>query len=190
MRRRLTHFLSEVTRGTSTLHRSPSLFSLSPSHYPSIRASVHSVFPPASNQIISILYNVYVRVRSFSFARAKRTFFHEAPSVRGRDSGKYDFLHSPEYPGREIPVFSVNYREWSTASDYISTKLHSSDFSTINMAQTYNQKRNVYSIDQILGHGKDEGKHFSIFRVFFACYLFFYFYFYFLLFIFYFFFSI
>lgn len=25
------------------------------------------------------------------------------------------------------------------------------------MAQTYNQKRNVYSIDQILGHGKDEG---------------------------------
>lgn len=25
------------------------------------------------------------------------------------------------------------------------------------MAQTYNQKRNVYSIDQILGHAKDEG---------------------------------
>lgn len=25
------------------------------------------------------------------------------------------------------------------------------------MAQTYNQKKNVYSIDQILGHGKDEG---------------------------------
>lgn len=25
------------------------------------------------------------------------------------------------------------------------------------MAQTYNQKRNVYSIDQILGHGKSEG---------------------------------
>lgn len=28
------------------------------------------------------------------------------------------------------------------------------------MAQTYNQKRNVYSIDQILGHGKDEGEMF------------------------------
>lgn len=25
------------------------------------------------------------------------------------------------------------------------------------MAQTFNQKRNVYSIDQILGHGKSEG---------------------------------
>lgn len=27
----------------------------------------------------------------------------------------------------------------------------------LRMAQTYNQKKNVYSIDQILGHGKDEG---------------------------------
>lgn len=27
----------------------------------------------------------------------------------------------------------------------------------LRMAQTYNQKRNVYSIDQILGHAKDEG---------------------------------
>ena len=26
------------------------------------------------------------------------------------------------------------------------------------MAQTYNQKRNVYSIDQILGHAKSDGK--------------------------------
>lgn len=28
---------------------------------------------------------------------------------------------------------------------------------TSDMAQTYNQKKNVYSIDQILGHDKDEG---------------------------------
>jgi len=28
---------------------------------------------------------------------------------------------------------------------------------TSDMAQTYNQKKNVYSIDQILGHDKDGG---------------------------------
>ena len=66
-----------------------------------------------------------------------------------------------------------------------------SDFAhAVTMAQTYNQKRNVYSIDQILGHGKDEGKLFPIFSRFFPAlfiYLFFliFFYSYFLYFFFY-----
>lgn len=38
--------------------------------------------------------------------------------------------------------------------------------SRIVMAQMYNQKRNVYSIDQILGHGKEDGKY----SFFFNCY--------------------
>jgi len=42
--------------------------------------------------------------------------------------------------------------------------------STLNMAQTYNQKRNVYSIDQILGHGKDEGKGKVLFLFSFLCF--------------------
>ena len=31
------------------------------------------------------------------------------------------------------------------------------------MAQTFNQKRNVYSIDQILGHAKSDGEYSFLF---------------------------
>ena len=115
VRRRLTHFLFEVrgvTRGTSTLRS----FSFSSFPFPVFLIILRFALPFIQFFLtrviklfryiyiyiyIYIYYNVYVRIRSFSFARAKRTFFHEAPSVRGRDSGKYDFPHSPEYPGRE-----------------------------------------------------------------------------------------
>lgn len=37
------------------------------------------------------------------------------------------------------------------------------------MAQTYNQKRNVYSIDQILGHAKNDGKSYFLLLVLYTC---------------------
>lgn len=72
-----------VTRGTSTLRHIVLLllFSLSPFHYPSIRASVHSVLLHACNQIISIsLQRVRTYIRTYVY------FLLLAP--KGRSSTK------------------------------------------------------------------------------------------------------
>lgn len=93
-------FRSErVTRGTSTLRRSPSLFSLSPSHYPSIRASVHSVFPHACNQIILIFY-IRVHTCTFIFFCSRQKDVLPRSSICPR-KGQREIRFSPGYPRRE-----------------------------------------------------------------------------------------
>lgn len=58
------------------------------------------------------------------------------------------------FVGQELPFRIAIYLRFTGAyvSDFRGRATPASD-----MAQTYNQKRNVYSIDQILGHAKDEG---------------------------------
>lgn len=58
------------------------------------------------------------------------------------------------FVGQGLPFRIAIYLRFAGAyvSDFRGRATPASD-----MAQTYNQKRNVYSIDQILGHAKDEG---------------------------------
>lgn len=106
-----------VTRGTSTLRHIVLLllFSLSPFHYPSIRASVHSVLLHACNQIISIsLQRVRTYVRTFIFFCSRQKDVLPRSSICPRE-GQREIRFSP-FSGisrtrERVSLFSVNYRE-------------------------------------------------------------------------------
>ena len=168
MRRRLTHFLSEVRESVcERVDNAPSFF-LFPSLFVYF-SILYSTLCLSSFGYILRAYSFARRVFTFSLARAKKNLLRRSSIYPRASSGKYDFLHRTT----KSPVIS-ELKSWTkvVAFSYLCDSGGKGGKRrcrpTISMAQTYNQKRNVYSIDQILGHGKEDGKIFICLRTHFS----------------------
>lgn len=128
-------------------------------HFPSRRwRTKREVF---DNLLCLSSFSILLRFSRFLFSH---TFFRLDHTTFGdtRDSaGDSICARATRETIYDLPVIFVDRGLFRTAiclrisRNFTSVIFEEKDF--LRMAQTYNQKRNVYTIDQILGHGKDEG---------------------------------